>query len=144
MSVEVSCCASRWSVAVVGWSTVRTALFASRGPTGGAPEQPTVPAALPCEDIAGIGPSSKSPPSAEEYVCIEKGEAECPSPSAAHAKFAVCVDTSLGEACAKRADGSFVSGECVRRETRSACGPDPAAVGACCYYVKGVVSTIYS
>lgn len=101
-------------------------------PDGGAPEG--APSSnLACENTPGVGVLGDVELPVV-YVCIEPDESGCPSPLAAHARFASCVEERTGPACQKNPDGTFMQGKCEGRITAFACGPDPAAVGACCYF----------
>lgn len=114
--------------------TVEASSLCVRWQDGGAPAAGGAPAGVACENIPGIGVLGNGKPPAVEYVCIEPGEAGCPSPADAHARFAGCVDARTGPSCQTNPDGTFTQGTCVVRATVSACGPDPAAKGACCYW----------
>lgn len=107
-------------------------------PIGAAPGDGAPPAELACENIPGVGILGNGEPPLVDYVCVEPDEGGCPSPLAAHARFASCIEERIGPACQKNPDGSFTQGSCAGRITAVACGPDPAAVGACCYYATMV------
>jgi hypothetical protein len=102
-------------------------------PDGGAPQAGAPPPSLPCEDLPGIGTFGPVNPQVV-YVCIAPRADGCPVPSEAQASFASCVEERSGPGCQPNPDGTFTQGSCSGRRTASACGPDPAAVGACCYY----------
>ena len=112
-------------------------------PDGGAPGGGAPSSNLACENIPGVGVLG-NPELPVDYVCIEPDELGCPSPLAAHARFASCVEERTGPACQKNPDGTFTQGRCAGRITVTACGPDPAAVGACCYYATIVAFEFYT
>ncbi len=112
-------------------------------PDGGGPQATDPPAGLACDSIPGAGVLGDDSPFIE-YVCVAPDEGGCPSPSAAHARFAACVEERTGPACQPNPDGTFTQGKCSGRATASVCGPDPAAAGACCYYATVVDFEYYT
>jgi hypothetical protein len=72
------------------------------------------------------------------FVCTSLPESEtCPDAAAAAGRFAPCFESSEGEGC-----DAPLSGYCKKEFVWSACGPDPTAIGGCCYEVF-VVTTEY-
>jgi hypothetical protein len=102
---------------------------------GPLPADTTVPEGLACEVLAHTNDPEIVPKSPHElaYVCVAPEGDACPAPGAAHAQFQSCVEWKKGSC--------DFGGSCTTHFAWSACGPDPAAQGACCYYAYMVTSS---
>lgn len=112
-----------------------------------APPSAPDPASLSCDVFSRTPDAGPVPPACSDpawcgselaYVCVEQQGDACPSPAEARPSFGACVEleTKSGPGC-----DHPISGACTTRSAWSACGPDPSAIGGCCYYVYIVEST---
>ena len=73
-----------------------------------------------------------------EYVCIAApDDGICPAPRVAEVLASPCLGESR-EGCQP------LGGACTTTFVWSMCGPDPSALGACCYYAHMVSTTFLS